>query len=103
MHPLLSLGKAARSAKMLRRPFYSLATEKMAASRQGGRGMKIYSITVDAMPKSCGSCPLCGYTNDDFPVCYGVADKQIWRIEGNPCDMQYRRSDCPLIAVGGLG
>lgn len=31
------------------------------------------------------------------------ADKQIWRIEGNPCDMQYRRSDCPLIAVGGLG
>lgn len=39
--------------------------------------MKIYSITVDAMPKSCGSCPLCGYTNDDFPVCYGVADKQI--------------------------
>lgn len=61
--------------------------------------MKIYSITVDAMPKSCGSCPLCGYTNDDFPVCYGVADKQIWRIEGNPCDMQYRRSDCPLIAV----
>jgi hypothetical protein len=63
--------------------------------------MKIYSIMVDAMPKSCGSCPLCGYTNDDFPVCYGVADKQIWRIEGNPCDMQYRRSDCPLIAVGG--
>jgi hypothetical protein len=103
MHPLLSLDKAARSAKMLRRPFYSLATEKMAASRQGGRGMKIYSITVDAMPKSCGSCPLCGYINSDFPVCYGVADKQIWRIEGNPCDMQYRRSDCPLIAVGGLG
>ncbi len=63
--------------------------------------MKIYSITVDAMPKSCGDCPLCGYTNDDFPVCYGVADKQIWRIEGNPCDMQYRRSDCPLLAVGG--
>ena len=31
--------------------------------------MKIYSITVDAMPKSCGDCPLCGYTNDDFPVC----------------------------------
>ena len=77
--------------------------------------MKIYSITVDAVPKSCGSCPLCGYINSDFPVCYGVADKQIWRIEGNPCDMQYRRSDCPLIAarmdrdltlfkaVGGLG
>ena len=26
--------------------------------------MKIYSITVDTMPKSCGDCPLCGYTND---------------------------------------
>lgn len=44
--------------------------------------MKIYSITVDAMPKSCGSCPLCGYINSDFPVCYGVADKQIWRLVG---------------------
>lgn len=64
--------------------------------------MKIYSITVDAMPKSCGSCPLCGY-NSDFPVCYGVADQEIWYIEGNPCDMKYRRSDCPLIAVGGIG
>lgn len=30
-------------------------------------------------------------------------DQEIWHIEGNPCDMQYRRSDCPLIAVGGLG
>ena len=63
--------------------------------------MKIYSITVDAMPKSCGSCPLCGYVNSDFPVCYGVADQEIRHIEGNPYDMQYRRSDCPLLAVGG--
>ena len=63
--------------------------------------MKIYSITVDAMPKSCGDCPLCGYINAVFPVCYGIADQEVRYIEGNPCDMKYRRSDCPLIAVGG--
>lgn len=63
--------------------------------------MKIYSIHVDEVPKFCGNCPLCGWINDDYAVCYGVADQEIRHIEGNPCDMQYRRSDCPLLAVGG--
>lgn len=37
-----------------------------------------------------------GYISDDYPVCRGIADPEIWEIAGNPYDMKYRRSDCPL-------
>lgn len=69
--------------------------------------MKIYSINVDEMPKSCGQCPLMDYTAADYPVCYGIVrdnaeSTDIREIQGNPYDMQYRRSDCPLVAMGGI-
>lgn len=49
-------------------------------------------------PQSCGQCALMGYISDDYPVCYGIADPEIREITGNPYDMKYRRSDCPLEA-----
>ena len=59
--------------------------------------MKIYSVHVDEIPEGCGGCALMGYVNDDYPVCYGITDTDRREIVGNPYDMKYRRSDCPLI------
>lgn len=56
--------------------------------------MKILSITVDEMPKSCGECFFMKYISD-FPKCCALPD-EINNIEGSPYDMKYRRSDCPL-------
>lgn len=61
--------------------------------------MNIYRIVVDEVPKSCGGCALMGYESNSYPVCYAIGDKRIREIEGNPYDMQYRRSDCPLVKL----
>lgn len=58
--------------------------------------MKVIKIVVDELPSKCGDCSLLGWTNSDFPFCTAITDENISRIEGNPVDMCYRRSDCPL-------
>ncbi len=58
--------------------------------------MKICKVFVDRIPENCGQCVLMGYINDEHPVCYGIANPVIREIVGNPYDMKYRRSDCPL-------
>lgn len=58
--------------------------------------MKIKRIIVDEMPESCGKCWLMRY-HIDTPTCSGIQDIQN-EIIGNPNDMNYRRSDCPLVA-----
>lgn len=57
--------------------------------------MKIINVIVDEIPKSCGCCGLMRYTNNDIPRCCVLAE-DINEIVGNPLDMKYRRSDCPL-------
>ena len=56
--------------------------------------MKIKRIIVDKLPESCGKCWLMRY-RIDTPTCSGIQDIQN-EISGNPNDMNYRRSDCPL-------
>lgn len=58
--------------------------------------MNILGITVDKMPESCGKCCLMRYINNDIPICCGIPDGKN-EITGNPNDMNYRRSDCPLV------
>ena len=58
--------------------------------------MKIKEIIVDEMPESCGKCCLMKYSKSDFPFCAGIDDGHN-EITGNPNDMKYRRSDCPLV------
>lgn len=57
--------------------------------------MRIKRIIVDEMPESCGKCCLMRYRNNDTPMCCGIPDESN-EIVGNPNDMNYRRSDCPL-------
>lgn len=64
--------------------------------------MKIYKVLVDKIPQSCGQCALMGYISKNYPVCYGIAAPEIREITGNPYDMKYRRSDCPLEAQTGV-
>lgn len=61
--------------------------------------MNIYKVVVDELPHNCGQCALMGYVSESYPVCYAIANKQIREIEGNPYDMKYRRSDCPLVKL----
>lgn len=56
--------------------------------------MKILSITVDEIPKSCGDCMFMKYIND-WSKCCALPD-EVNDISGSPYDMNYRRSDCPL-------
>lgn len=58
--------------------------------------MIVQKIIVDEIPESCGDCSLMRYINDN-PVCCALA-RPDYRAElaGNPYDMDYRRSDCPL-------
>lgn len=56
--------------------------------------MKIKKIIVDEIPQNCGCCFLCEYINGK-PRCL-VVDREVWEIRGNPYNMKYRRSDCPL-------
>jgi DNA-directed RNA polymerase alpha subunit len=58
--------------------------------------LKIKRIIVDEMPESCGKCWLMRYRNNDIPICCGIPDEHN-EIVGNPLDMNYRRSDCPLV------
>lgn len=58
--------------------------------------MNILGIAVDKMPESCGKCCLMRYINNDVPICCGIPDGKN-EITGNPNDMNYRRSDCPLV------
>lgn len=58
--------------------------------------MKVKRIIVDEMPESCGKCWLMRYRNNDTPMCCGIPDERS-EIIGNPLDMNYRRSDCPLV------
>lgn len=62
--------------------------------------MKITAIFVDEVPNNCGECILMKYIYDR-PQCCALPDekdniKNYNNIEGNPIDMRYRRSDCPL-------
>ena len=57
--------------------------------------MKILKLIVDEIPENCGKCPFMQYLYD-FPKCVAITDENKWDIEGNPYDMKYRRSDCPL-------
>lgn len=59
--------------------------------------MQIKKIIVDEVPESCGACWLMRYRNNDIPTCSGIDDDHN-EIAGNPNDMKYRRSDCPLVA-----
>lgn len=61
--------------------------------------MNIYKVVVDELPHNCGQYISIKYVSDSYPVCYGIVDKRIREIEGNPYDMQYRRSDCPLVKL----
>lgn len=56
---------------------------------------KVKKILVDEIPPNCGECWLMRYKNGDNSTCSGLPD-DINEITGNPYDMNYRRSDCPL-------
>ena len=56
---------------------------------------KIKKILVDEIPPNCGECWIMRYANGSYPICSGLPD-DINELTGNPCDMNYRRSDCPL-------
>lgn len=58
--------------------------------------MEIKRIVADQKPESCGKCWLMRYRNSDTPICCGIPDG-CNEIAGNPMDMNYRRSDCPLV------
>lgn len=58
----------------------------------------VISVEVNRIPQNCGECPLMSYERYDDAVCTALPrDKR--EIAGNPYDMTYRRSDCPLIVV----
>lgn len=59
--------------------------------------MKVLSVTVDRVPDNCGICYLMRWHNNDQPMCCALPD-DVNNIQGNPYDMNYRRSDCPLVA-----
>ncbi len=59
--------------------------------------MVVHKVIVDEIPIGCGRCSFMQYINDT-PMCCALA-KNDYRAEivGNPYDMDYRRSDCPLM------
>ena len=66
--------------------------------------IEIRKIVVNEMPKNCGECPLlyfeekCGESfEDNHRFICSAAPKEYWKIEGNPYNMKYRRSDCKLV------
>lgn len=61
--------------------------------------MVVLKVIVDEIPKSCGDCSLMEYVKDK-PVCFGLrgCDYKA-ELTGNPYDMDYRRSDCPLRSI----
>lgn len=61
--------------------------------------MVVLKVIVDEIPESCGVCPFMEYINDT-PVCRALrrCDYKA-ELTGNPYDMDYRRSDCPLRSI----
>lgn len=57
--------------------------------------MKVLSVKVDEITKSCGECCMMKYVRDTYPQCCALPDK-ISEIAGSPYDMKYRRHDYPL-------
>lgn len=55
----------------------------------------VIKVIVDDLPKGCGECPMMQYIRDVFPACT-LLPQEVYEITGNPYDMNYRRSDCPL-------
>lgn len=53
-------------------------------------------VCVNRLPDYCGECPLMRQHNGVDAECT-VVDPLKSDIVGNPYDMTYRRSDCPLI------
>lgn len=59
--------------------------------------MKIQSIIIDELPKSCSECPLFSYKDSDISYCAGLSNFTKNEIEETPYLYMCRRSDCPLI------
>lgn len=58
--------------------------------------MKIKRIIVDEIPKTCGKCWLMRFDVKKNARCSCIPDNCSY-ITGDPHDMNYRRSDCPLV------
>lgn len=57
---------------------------------------KVIKVIVNVIPEGCGACPMMTYSKyGEWPCCAALPE-EINSIEGNPYDMKYRRSDCPL-------
>ena len=59
--------------------------------------MIVQKVIVDEIPESCGDCFLMQYIKDQPICCALVRDDYRAELAGNPYDMDYRRSDCPLV------
>ena len=58
--------------------------------------MRVKKVIVDEIPEGCGDCSLMQYIKDK-PICGALARPDYMaELAGNPYDMDYRRSDCPL-------
>ena len=61
--------------------------------------MVVLKVMLDEIPENCGVCPFMKYINDK-PVCFGLRSCNYnAELTGNPYDMDYRRSDCPLRSI----
>lgn len=57
---------------------------------------KVIEVIVNLIPKSCGDCPLMKYKSYYGSASCVALPYEINDITGNPYEMTYRRSDCPL-------
>ena len=55
-------------------------------------------VCVNRFPDSCGECPF-AVTQDGYSFSCVAVDPLKCNIVGNPKDMTYRRSDCPLLVT----
>lgn len=58
--------------------------------------MNVLRVIVDKVPTTCGFCHFARHNDSGQPMCCVLPD-DINKIQGNPKEMQYRRSDCPLV------
>lgn len=58
--------------------------------------MNVFRVVVDKVPTTCGFCHFARHNDSGQPMCCVLPDN-INEIQGNPKEMQYRRSDCPLV------
>lgn len=63
--------------------------------------VRVRYVCVNRIPNSCGECPMLiiNYGYNGFDYFCGVVDPLKNHIVGNPNDMTYRRSDCPLLVT----